>query len=93
MDEMGFDLQNGWVPTGPNPATGFYPGEGAIGGGGRVYATSYQQDAYNIWEHNEMRVSQRPSASMRLTRATSSSLERSAPPRAHLLNCSAQSRT
>jgi len=53
LNEMGFDPT--WVPTAPDPATGFYAGEGAVGGGGRVYATSYQQEAYNIWEHNEVR--------------------------------------
>jgi len=26
-----------------------------IGGGGRVYATALQMEAYNIWEHNDMR--------------------------------------
>lgn len=40
------------VPT--LPSAGAIAVGSGLGGGGRVYATALQQEAYNVWEYNEM---------------------------------------
>lgn len=62
FDEMfaaNWEETMGWSPGARAPLPGSAYGSGGvgagIGGGGRVYATSYQNELYNLWEHNTMR--------------------------------------
>lgn len=49
FDEM---FSTAEVPT--LPSAGAIAVSAGLGGGGRVYATALQQEAYNIWEYNDM---------------------------------------
>lgn len=51
------ELFGEWNPAGGGvlyPPTATITTTGYVGGGGDVYATSYQQEAYNLWERNIM---------------------------------------